>query len=85
MALPDDKQEGKPLWSLQEDVKAAVEYAEGQIRRLLGGQVELWELPLTGGLWRVTGVSSNLNCLNIQSLQPWLASPESISCHFMSA
>ena len=40
---------------LQEDVKAAVEYAEGQIRRLLSGQVELWELPLTGGLWRVTG------------------------------
>jgi DNA polymerase delta subunit 1 len=33
----------------------AVEYAEGQIRRLLSGQVELWELPLTGGLWRVTG------------------------------
>jgi len=45
---------------LQEDVKAAVEYAEGQIRRLLSGQVELWELPLTGGLWRVTGVSSIL-------------------------
>lgn len=40
---------------LQEDVNAAVEYAEGQIRRLLSGQVELWELPLTGGLWRVTG------------------------------
>ena len=40
---------------LQEDIKAAVEYAEGQIRRLLSGQVELWELPLTGGLWRVTG------------------------------
>ena len=32
-----------------------MEYAEGQIRRLLSGQVELWELPLTGGLWRVTG------------------------------
>lgn len=40
---------------LQENVKTAVEYAEGQIRRLLSGQVELWELPLTGGLWRVTG------------------------------
>ena len=39
----------------QEDVRGAVEYAEGQIRRLLSGQVELWELPLTGGLWRVTG------------------------------
>ena len=46
-------------------MKAAVEYAEGQIRRLLGGQVELWELPLTGGLWRVTGVSSNLAYLNL--------------------
>lgn len=45
---------------LQENVKAAVEYAEGQIRRLLSGQVELWELPLTGGLWRVTGVFSIL-------------------------
>ena len=39
----------------QEDVKGAVEYAQSQIRRLLSGQVELWELPLTGGLWRVTG------------------------------
>ena len=39
----------------QEDVKGAVEYAQGQIKRLLSGQVELWELPLTGGLWRVTG------------------------------
>lgn len=48
---------------LQEDVKAAVEYAEGQIRRLLSGQVELWELPLTGGLWRVTGVFSILQIL----------------------
>ncbi|KAK9916419.1 hypothetical protein WJX75_002409 [Coccomyxa subellipsoidea] len=40
---------------MQEDMTGAVEYAEGQIRRLLSGQVELWELPLTGGLWRVTG------------------------------
>lgn len=26
-----------------------------QIRRLLSGRVELWELIMTGGLWRVTG------------------------------
>ena len=38
-----------------------MEYAEGQIRRLLSGQVELWELPLTGGLWRVTGENDNLH------------------------
>lgn len=45
----------------QEDVRGAVEYAEGQIRRLLSGQVELWELPLTGGLWRVTGAQVTYN------------------------
>ena len=27
----------------------------GQVRRLLSGQVELSELVMTGGLWRVTG------------------------------
>jgi DNA polymerase delta subunit 1 len=27
----------------------------GEIRRLLSGQVELHELIMTGGLWRVTG------------------------------
>lgn len=26
-----------------------------QIRRLLSGQCEAWELAMTGGLWRVTG------------------------------
>ena len=40
---------------VQEDIQGAVEFAQVQIRRLLSGQVELWELPLTGGLWRVTG------------------------------
>lgn len=32
-----------------------MDFALSQIRRLLSGQVELWELALTGGLWRVTG------------------------------
>jgi len=26
-----------------------------QIRQLLSGQVEVWDLVMTGGLWRVTG------------------------------
>ena len=58
-------------------MKAAVEYAEGQIRRLLGGQVELWELPLTGGLWRVTGGSLYFDRLSPQAPQPLLASSDS--------
>lgn len=65
--MMDEKERVPP--SLQEDVKAAVEYAEGQIRRLLGGQVELWELPLTGGLWRVTGTS--LHFEYTRCLWPW--------------
>jgi DNA polymerase delta subunit 1 len=40
---------------MQCDVPGAVKYAEGQIARLLSGRVELWELVMTGGLWRVTG------------------------------
>jgi hypothetical protein len=40
---------------MQRDVPGAVKYAEGQIARLLSGRVELWELVMTGGLWRVTG------------------------------
>lgn len=48
-------------------MNSAVEYAEGQIRRLLSGQVELWELPLTGGLWRVTGAQVTEN--NPRALQ----------------
>ena len=28
---------------------------EGEVRRLLSGQAELWELIMTGGLWRVSG------------------------------
>jgi DNA polymerase delta subunit 1 len=40
---------------MQRDVPGAVRFAEGQIARLLSGRVELWELVMTGGLWRVTG------------------------------
>jgi hypothetical protein len=40
---------------MQRDVTGAVKYVEGQIARLLSGRVELWELVMTGGLWRVTG------------------------------
>lgn len=28
---------------------------QGEVRRLLSGHAELWELVMTGGLWRVTG------------------------------
>jgi hypothetical protein len=34
---------------MRDDVAAAVSYAEGQIRRLLSGQVELGQLVMTGG------------------------------------
>lgn len=30
-------------------------WVEGEVRRLLSGQAELWELIMTGGLWRVSG------------------------------
>ncbi|KAF6253905.1 hypothetical protein COO60DRAFT_1642829 [Scenedesmus sp. NREL 46B-D3] len=40
---------------MQRDVAGAVKHVEGQIARLLSGRVELWELVMTGGLWRVTG------------------------------
>jgi DNA polymerase delta subunit 1 len=40
---------------MQDDVDAAVEFAKAQIRRLLSGRCELWELVMTGGLWRMSG------------------------------
>lgn len=40
---------------MKQDVPGAVSFAEGQIARLLSGRVEMWELAMTGGLWRVTG------------------------------
>ncbi|KAK9810365.1 hypothetical protein WJX72_009511 [[Myrmecia] bisecta] len=40
---------------MQDDVKGAVEFVEGEVRRLLSGRCELWEMVMTGGLWRVTG------------------------------
>eukprot|EP00879_Flechtneria_rotunda_P007699 GHRR01008072.1.p1 GENE.GHRR01008072.1~~GHRR01008072.1.p1 ORF type:complete len:781 (+),score=286.21 GHRR01008072.1:379-2721(+) len=40
---------------MAKDVPGAVAYVENQIARLLSGRVELWELAMTGGLWRVTG------------------------------
>lgn len=40
---------------MHRDVPGAVAFSEGQIARLLSGRVEMWELAMTGGLWRVTG------------------------------
>lgn len=40
---------------IQGDVPAAVSFVEGEITRLLTGHVGVWELAMTGGLWRVTG------------------------------
>lgn len=37
------------------DVSGAVKFAETEIQRLLRGQVTIYELIMTGGLWRVTG------------------------------
>lgn len=41
---------------LQESVPLAVQFVEGEIRRLLEGGCELSEMVMTGGLWRVTGI-----------------------------
>lgn len=40
---------------MEDDVSGAVEFVKGEIRRLLSGHVEIYELVMTGGLWRVTG------------------------------
>ena len=40
----------------QENVPAAVEFVEQEVRRLLEGRCELSEMVMTGGLWRITGV-----------------------------
>eukprot|EP00887_Chlorella_sp_A99_P005178 scaffold1.g5178.t1 len=40
---------------MQGDVEAAVRFVEGEVLRLLLGRVDLGELVMTGGLWRVTG------------------------------
>ena len=40
---------------MRRDAASAVRFAESEISRLLSGRVELWELVMTGGLWRVTG------------------------------
>jgi hypothetical protein len=40
---------------MQQDVGAAVALVEREVRRLLTGQTEAWELAMTGGLWRITG------------------------------
>ncbi|KAL0056285.1 hypothetical protein WJX82_009537 [Trebouxia sp. C0006] len=40
---------------MQDDVTAASKYVEGEVRRLLGGSCEAWEMVMTGGLWRLTG------------------------------
>jgi hypothetical protein len=40
---------------MQQDVPGAVAFVEGEVSRLLSGKVEMWELAMTGGLWRVTG------------------------------
>lgn len=40
---------------MRRDISSALSFAEGEIARLLSGKVEVWELAMTGGLWRVTG------------------------------
>ena len=40
---------------LRSDVPGAVSFVQGEITRLLTGHVGVWELAMTGGLWRVTG------------------------------
>lgn len=40
---------------MHSDVPAAVSFVEAEITRLLTGHVGVWELAMTGGLWRITG------------------------------
>ncbi|KAL4424029.1 hypothetical protein ABPG75_001330 [Micractinium tetrahymenae] len=40
---------------LRNDPEGAADFAKGQIRRLLTGRVDMNELAMSGGLWRVTG------------------------------
>lgn len=40
---------------MHSDVAGAVAFVERQVARLLSGRVGVWELVMTGGLWRVTG------------------------------
>ena len=40
---------------MHQDIDAALKFAEERIDRLLGGNVEVFDLVMTGGLWRVTG------------------------------
>ena len=35
--------------------QAAVEWVQSEVGRLLSGRCELWELVMTGGLWRISG------------------------------
>lgn len=40
---------------MHQDISAALKFAKSEIYRLLSARVEVWELIMTGGLWRVTG------------------------------
>lgn len=40
---------------VEKDVESAVSFAKESIKRLLSGEVGLWHLIMTGGLWRITG------------------------------
>ena len=40
---------------MQQDIHAALKFASNEIHRLLSGKVTIFELVMTGGLWRVTG------------------------------
>ena len=48
----------------------AVAWVEGQIRRLLTGNVELSDLIMTGGLWRISGAGLPQICLPPCCIQP---------------
>jgi DNA polymerase delta subunit 1 len=40
---------------MHDDNQGAIDLVERQVRRLLTGDVTIWELAMTGGLWRLTG------------------------------
>ena len=48
-------------------MKGAVEFAKAEIRRLVTGNVDVAELSMTGGLWRITGKQVRSLCCAVHA------------------
>ena len=52
-------------------MEGAVEFARAEIRRLVTGNVDVAELSMTGGLWRITGKQAwGPICCHMQAAAP---------------